>query len=122
MNNKGFTLIELLAVLVILSIITMIALPSVASSMEKSKSKKLESNKKRAEVAAEMYVTDYKYDIYETLTTKDSCYIQISSLVDEGYLLDSVAGELSNNGIVLYTKPGIYQYKDDKGSYSSCIS
>ena len=37
MNNKGFTLIELLAVLVILVVIMSIAIPSITSSVERSK-------------------------------------------------------------------------------------
>ena len=39
MNNKGFTLIELLAVLVILVVIMSIAIPSITSSVERSKAK-----------------------------------------------------------------------------------
>ena len=39
MNRKGFTLIELLAVLVILVVIMAIAIPSVTSSIERSKDK-----------------------------------------------------------------------------------
>ena len=39
MNRKGFTLIELLAVLVILVVIMAIAIPSVTSSIERSKQK-----------------------------------------------------------------------------------
>lgn len=37
MNKKGFTLVELLGVIVILSIIMLIAIPNVASVLEKSK-------------------------------------------------------------------------------------
>lgn len=36
-NNKGFTLIELLAVIVILAILIMVAMPAVTSLMEKAK-------------------------------------------------------------------------------------
>ena len=39
MNRKGFTLIELLAVLVILAVIMTIAIPSVTSSIERSRNK-----------------------------------------------------------------------------------
>ena len=37
MNSKGFTMIELLGVIVILSIIMLIAIPSVSSTLERSK-------------------------------------------------------------------------------------
>ena len=41
MNRKGFTLVELLAVLVLLSVIMFVAIPSISSSMERAKKKKL---------------------------------------------------------------------------------
>ena len=37
MNRKGFTLVELLGVIVILSIITLIAIPNITSTLERSK-------------------------------------------------------------------------------------
>ena len=39
LNRKGFTLIELLAVVVILAVILVVTIPSVLSTMEKSKEK-----------------------------------------------------------------------------------
>ena len=46
MNRKGFTLIELLAVLVILVVIMAIAIPSVTSSIERSKQKEYDQKVK----------------------------------------------------------------------------
>ena len=43
LNKRGFTLIELLAVLVILVVIMAIAIPSVTSSIERSKQKEYKS-------------------------------------------------------------------------------
>ena len=39
-NNKGFTLIELLAVVVILLAITVVAIPSINSLIERNKEKR----------------------------------------------------------------------------------
>ena len=36
-NKKGFTLVELLAVIVVLAIIILIAMPSVMSAMDKAR-------------------------------------------------------------------------------------
>lgn len=43
MNRKGFTLIELLAVVVIMGVILVIAIPSVVSSMNEAKQKQLQN-------------------------------------------------------------------------------
>ena len=39
LNKKGFTLVELLVVIVILGVIMSIAIPSITSSIERSKDK-----------------------------------------------------------------------------------
>lgn len=68
LNNKGFTLVELLAVLVILSIIVVIAVPTISSSLEKQKNKELEH--KQEEVVSKV---ELKLDtIRNLLTNKDS--------------------------------------------------
>ena len=54
--NKGFTLVELLAVLFILSVITIVAVPNVITTNEKSKEKDIAEFKKTVENAAEVYV------------------------------------------------------------------
>ena len=56
MNRKGFTLIELLAVLVILAVIMTIAIPSVTSSIERSKDKEKIMKIKLIESEAELYI------------------------------------------------------------------
>ena len=66
--NKGFTLVELLAVLFILSVITIVAVPNVITTNEKSKEKDIAEFKKTVENAAEVYVethldTDWVVDL-----------------------------------------------------------
>ncbi len=56
MNKKGFTLIELLAVLVILAVIMTIAIPSVTSSIERSRNKEKNMKIKLIESEAELYI------------------------------------------------------------------
>ena len=115
MNNKGFTLIELLAVLVILTAIMTIALPSITASMERTKTKQDNSRKKILESAAEMYVTDHKNAIYKKMNNDTSCYISIKTLSDDNYLaddanLDSNGDEF--NGYIEFIKPNTYNYKE----------
>ena len=77
LNNRGFTLIELLAAWVILTAIMGIAIPSISSSLERTKEKQNKSRIKVLEAAAELYVTDHKNAIYNKLGTNDSCYINL---------------------------------------------
>ena len=58
LNQKGFTLVELLAVLVILITIMGIAIPTISSSLERTKAKQNQARYKVLETTAEMYVTD----------------------------------------------------------------
>lgn len=110
LNNKGFTLIELLAVLVILIAIMSIAIPSISSSLDRTKEKQSNAKIKIIESAAELYVTDHKNNII----TSDECYITVQTLVDEHYLSDDEAKDSDGNdmkGAVKYTITGsTYEY------------
>ena len=66
-NRKGFTLVELLVVLVILVVIMSIAIPSVTSSIERSKQKQKDSKIELIESAAELYVDKYKNNCWESI-------------------------------------------------------
>lgn len=57
-NNKGFTLAEIVAVLVVLSLIMIIAIPSVQKALQNSKQGISELNKKNLKEAAELLVEE----------------------------------------------------------------
>ena len=106
LNRNGFTLVELLAVLVILSAIMGIALPSITSSLERNKSKQNDSKKAMLESFAEIYVMDHKNAIYDKLNNKDNvdpnkdrCYITISSLKTGNYLTEDALEDADGNQI-----------------------
>ena len=114
MNNKGFTLIELLAVLAILTAIMGIAIPSISSSLERSKEKQNESIKKMLVSFAELYVTDHKNAVYNQIGTGTSCYILISDLKEEGYANEESVKDADDKELIwdyiLFTKPSSYVY------------
>lgn len=125
LNQKGFTLVELLAVLVILVAITSIAIPTISSSLERTKEKQNESRYKIIESAAEQYVTDHKNAVYNKLSSDDStsCYIQIKELTT--YLSNDEMQDADENDLsiyyVIFEKPSNYKYSITDQSLSSCI-
>lgn len=121
LNRKGFTLVELLAVLVILVAIMGIAIPSISSSLERTKEKQNQSRYKIIESAAEQYVTDHKNAIYNKLGTNTTCYIQIKDInyLNADEMKDSDGNDISNNYII-FTKPSTYVYSTTT-SGSSCL-
>ena len=80
LNNRGFTLIELLAVLVILVVIMSIAIPSITSSVERSKAKQREQVINVVKAQAELYADKHK----NSLSNGDS--IDVRKLFCDGYL------------------------------------
>lgn len=121
LNNRGFTLVELLAVLVILITIMAIALPSISSSLERSKEKQNESRKKVLMSAAELYVTDHKNSI-----NSSSCCIGLDVLVSENYVdKDATLDADGNlfNGFVQYNKgANTYEFKNGSCNTNKCVS
>ena len=79
LNNKGFTLVELLGVIIILMAILYVAIPSLTSSVERSKRKQFEQKKELIISAGELYISDIK-------TTKRKCKITLDKLKNEDYL------------------------------------
>lgn len=79
-NKKGFTLIELLVVIVILIVIMSIAIPSVTSSIERSKAKQQDQVIKLVEASAELYYDSHKNSV------NTSNEITVPVLIEAGYL------------------------------------
>lgn len=80
-NNKGFTLVELLAVIVILVAIISIAIPSITSSVDRTKDKEFKAKTELIVAAAEVYVSNHRNAI-----TKTECYITIDQLINDGVI------------------------------------
>lgn len=122
LNNKGFTLIELLAVLVILIAIMSIAIPSISSSLDRTKEKQRSAKEKIIESAAELYVTDYKNNI----PTSGYCYIFVKTLVSENYLSADEAKDSDGNemgGAVQYNiGDSTYSYELNGDNYNKCVN
>lgn len=123
-DNRGFTLIELLAVLVILTAIMGIAIPSISSSLERTKDKQNESRKKLLTSFADIYVTDYKNAIYKDLGSSSQCYITLGTLLNKGYINDSDLEDADGNrfdGYIIFDKSSFdCQYGDNISGIERC--
>ena len=122
LNNKGFTLIELLAALVILVAIMGIAIPSISSSLERTKNKQNDARYKIIESAAEQYVTEHKNSVYNNLGSDTKCYIQIKyiTILTREEMEDADGNDLSLD-YVIFEKPSIYKYSTDVSGIKSCM-
>ena len=121
LNKKGFTLVELLVVLVILVIIMTIAIPSVTSSIERSKQKQRDSKIELVVSAAELYVdrrkNTYSIDQEYNITVKE---IICDGLLTKEQVKDPLNESYSLSGYILYTKSSnSYDWKEipDNDSY-----
>ena len=120
-NKKAFTLVELLAVIVIMGLLMAIAIPSITSSLERSKEKQNESKYKMLESFAEIYVADHKNSIYNRLGENvHDCWIPITTLENNGYLSDDANidadGEEINGGIWFNRQTNSYTYKKERST------
>ena len=104
--KKGFTLIELLAVIVILSVITLIIVPMITNVTEESKKKALASSVEGLVESANLYAIE-KDGVYEFLFDKEH---QGSTI--KGDSLD-YRGTIDGEGKL---------YLDKEGNVSVCIS
>ena len=106
MKNKGFTLIELLAVIVILSVITLITIPMITNVIEESKKKTLASSVGGLVESANLYAIE-KDGVYEFLFDKEH-----KGSTKKGESLD-YRGTIDGEGKL---------YLDKEGNVSICIS
>lgn len=98
MNKKGFTLVELLAVLVILGVIMMIAIPTMMSTLDNNKKKTYVSDAKRFATLAELQFKKSNEDV-------KTCTMSITSCMDNDdygyvksyYLKDVNDGTITND-------------------------
>ena len=106
MKRKGFTLIELLAVIVILSVITLITVPMITNVIEESKKKALVSSVQGLIESANLYAIENE-GVYEFLFDREH---QGSTV--KGEELD-YKGSIDGEGKL---------YIDKEGNTSICIS
>ncbi len=107
MKEKGFTLIELLAVIVILSVITLITVPMITNVIEESKKKALVSSVEAVLDSTDYFTMSHETGVYEFLFDKEH---QGSTIKGEKL---EYKGNIDGEGKL---------YLDKEGNTSICIS
>ncbi len=84
--KKGFTLVEMLAVIVLLSIVITIAVPTITKLRKKTIIKQNENQILEIETSAVFYAQDTKMDIANNAELN----ITVKTLIDAGYIKSNV--------------------------------
>ncbi len=123
---RGFTLIELLAILILLGILLLIAIPLVNHIVKEAKSKICDLNAKTMEIAADNYIAR------DAITIKigETRIVQLSELQSAGYISDMYspyAKREACTGYVVVTNEGqrgndYYVYQSELKCGNSCVT
>lgn len=117
LNKKGFTLVELLVVIVILGVIMSIAIPSITSSIERSKDKQKTQIINLIVSAGELYVDKHKNTVTPPIT--------LNQLIEDGLITKEEMKDPFNEkrtlcGHLSYDEKDGVQWQSDEGS-DTCI-
>lgn len=92
MKKNGFTMIELLLTIALLAVVTIIVAPQVFDLMEQNKKNSCESTLNSVTKAAQMYVSENKYDLGFTCDGSAKT-VTLKTLYDYDYLSGTVVGD-----------------------------
>ncbi len=87
-RKNGFTLVELMAILVILSVLLLVTVPSITKTFKDSSDMELEEYRKTLCLAAKTYVEVEEEAQNKSWTTMTS--FNTSVLIDYGYINDNL--------------------------------
>ena len=115
MNKKGFTLIELMAVIILLGVVLLIAVPAVSSYIEGSKEGSYVDIARSLANGAKNLATSIRYSMNDSDTTY---YIDVNCINTENEI-ESPYGDFSSAYVVVTYEKGHLQYYwtsvDEKG-------
>lgn len=92
LDNKGFTLVEVIAVVVILSVLSLLIVPSISGLLNRSKENSYNDLINSIKLSCEQYINDNRYNISIGSCDNGICdvsNVSVSFLVENGYLTPS---------------------------------
>lgn len=113
LNRKGFTLIELLAVVVILLAISVMAISSISSAIERNKNKQNETKQRMIVSYAELYYQEHK----NSYSSIDNFCVTVNELINYKYLTVEEAEDVDGRRI----EGAVKYYLDEKTNMKTYI-
>ena len=100
--KRGFTLVELLAVLILLGVVSLIAIPSIGKILNRSREKARESTKNELIKAAKNYYAD---NIRELPDDGSHKCLSVSEIEENGYISnDDIVDPTTEEKLTGYVK------------------
>lgn len=101
MNKKGYTLIELLAVLSVMAIILLIAIPSITKQLSDIEENKYAQFKQNLYLAAESYINAFPSSFTMLKMDGGKACIDVTSLIEDGWIKSSFNNPKTNKAVSL---------------------
>lgn len=114
--KRGFTLVELLVVIVILSLIAMVAYPSIITIINDSKNSAYDAQVEIIVKAGKEWGVEHPNELPSSSSVKKK--ICLTSLVSEGYIDDTIKNPKDSKPMTGYVEVSLsgnrynYQYKE----------
>lgn len=112
-KNKGFTLVEVIGVVLILSLVLIISVPSLTRTLKKNEQKKYNAYLDNIVLASENYF------VRKVLKEEsvDSYTITLGDLIDEGYIKEVVVNPSNDKKLSRDTQINITKKVDNTYNY-----
>lgn len=120
MNKKAFTLVEVLAVIVVLSIIVAIAVPSTSHIIKENKTKKYQITEENLNKYLALYNLDYEEKLWSSNTycQDNTCYLPYNELTSK-YKNFSLPKECKVDKLIIKRKEKVGKYTYE---YQACMT
>lgn len=120
-NKKAFTLVEVVAVIVIMAILLLIAVPAVNKYLVGFREEYYKKLEKSVLVAGKDYISEKRYSKPTELL--EARIIKVSTLEDEGYIAEvkDYLGNKCDNDDTSYSYVIVVKTGKEKYDYTTCL-